>query len=324
MRRWLRNLAYKPMRSIKGIAIFLAAAAVFLVVGAIGFVYLAPESATRLFLVLERKQAGLERNEIDLPDGTRYVYLEGGQGEPLMLLHGFGANKDSFDRVAKFLTPKYRVIIPDHIGFAESSRPSDADYSSKAQAERLHLFASALGIRDIHLGGSSMGGQIAMSYAAIYRDEVKSLWLLNTAGIWTAPASELRKTIEQTGENPLLIRNDDEFAGLFPWVMADPPFIPRPIMNELARERIRNFELERRIFTQIAGDSIEERVRGLETPTLIVWGDKDRTIHVGTAEILQGLLPRSKVVIMPNIGHIPVIERPEQSANDYLRFRAGL
>lgn len=309
-------------RFIKRIVIILAAVAVFSVAFGVGFVYLAPESATRLFLSLERRQAGLERKEIDLADGTRYVYLEGGQGEPLMLLHGFGANKDSFDRVTKFLTPKYRVIVPDHIGFGESAHPPDADYSPAAQAERLHRLAGSLGIKEMHLGGSSMGGQIAMSYAALYRSEVKSLWLIDTAGIWSAPASELRITIEKTGTNPLLIRTEDEFAGLFPWVMAEPPFIPRPIMNVLALERIRNFELEQRIFTQIASDSVEERIRGLDTPTLIVWGDKDRTIDVATTEVLRGLLPRSQVIIMPGIGHVPIIERPQQSADDYLKFRS--
>ncbi len=312
------------MRSIKRIAIFLIATAALFVIAAIGFVYIAPESATRLFLTLERKQAGLERKEIDLADGTRYVYLEGGAGEPLMLLHGFGANKDSFDRVAKFLTPKYRVIVPDHVGFGESAHTADADYSANAQAERLHKFANALGIREIHIGGSSMGGQIAMSYAALYKSEVKSMWLIDAAGIWSAPASELRKTIEDTGKNPLLIRTEDEFAGLFPWVMAEPPFIPRPIMNVLAQDRIRNFDLEQRIFTQIASDSVEERIKGMLTPTLIVWGEKDRTIDVATAEVLRGLLPRSQVIIMPGIGHVPVIERPQQSADDYLRFRSGL
>ena len=140
--------------------------------------------------------------------------------------------------------------------------------------------------------------------------------------MWSAPASELRKIIEETGHNPLLAQNEDDFAKLFPLVMHDPPFIPRPMMNVIAQERIRNFALEQRIFKQVAEDSLEERVRGLTTPTLIVWGDRDRTINVATAEVLHKLLPNSQVIIMPEIGHLPMIERPQQSADDYLRFRA--
>ena len=63
---------------------------------------------------------------------------------------------------------------------------------------------------------------------------------------------------------------------------------------------------------------------GLPTPALIVWGDKDRTLNVGGAGVLHKLLPRSQVVIMGGVGHLPMIERPQQSAADYLQFRAGL
>lgn len=291
-------------------------------ISGVGFVYLAPESAMRVFLDLERKRAGLVRKELDLPGGTHYVYLEGGQGEPLMLLHGFGGNKDNFVRAARYLTPHYRVILPDNTGFGESSHDPAADYSPDAQASRLHALAQALGIKTLDLGGNSMGGQIALAYAALYPAEVKSLWLLDTAGIWSAPESELRKVIRETGRNPLMIQNEDDFAGLFPFVMNDPPFIPRPIRDVMARERINNFSLEQKIFAQIAADSVEERVTGLATPALIVWGDRDRTLNVGTAEILHKLMPNSQVIIMPGIGHLPMIERPQQSVEDYLKFRA--
>jgi len=63
--------------------------------------------------------------------------------EPLLLLHGLGDNKDNITRIARFLTPRYRVIIPDHIGFGESSHPMEADYTPPAQAERLHALTVA-------------------------------------------------------------------------------------------------------------------------------------------------------------------------------------
>ncbi len=298
-----------------GVAALLAATA---------FVVLAPEAALRAFIAVERQRAGLVRKQVELPGGGQMVYLEGGQGEPLLLLHGFGADKDNFTRVARFLTPHYRVIVPDQLGFGESAHPVQADYAPAAQAARARALAQALGLTGLHLGGSSMGGQIALTYAAQHPAEVKSLWLLDTAGVHSAPASELRKTLEAGRPNPLMARTEDEFAQVFAFAMQDPPLIPRPLLNVMARERIRHFALEQRIFSQIAADSVEARIAGLAVPALIVWGEQDRALHVGSAQVLQALMPRSQVIIMPAVGHLPMIERPRQSADDYLRFRASL
>jgi pimeloyl-ACP methyl ester carboxylesterase len=294
------------------------------ILASIGFLYLAPEKATKMALNLERERSGLTRKEINLPGELHYVYLEGGKGESLVLLHRFGDDKDNFTRVARFLTPHYRVIIPDHIGFGESSHPLDANYSAGVQATRIRTLAKALGITKLHLGGNSMGGQISMMYAALYPDEVKSLWLLDPAGIWSAPSNGLREMVAKTGENPLLARSEDEFAKIFAFVMADPPFIPRPMLNVMAKARISNYELEKRILNEIAADSLDKFMVGLKTPTLIVWGDKDRVINPATAEILHKMMPRSKVIIMSGIGHLPMIEQPRKSAEDYLKFRTSL
>jgi pimeloyl-ACP methyl ester carboxylesterase len=302
----------------------IAISLILLAISAGGFVYLAPESATELALQLERSRADLVRREITLPSGVRYTYLEGGTGEPLMLLHGFAADKDNFTRVAGYLTPRYRVIVPDQVGFGESSHLPNGDYGSEAQADRLHQLALALGIRSIHLGGSSMGGQIAMAYAAKYPADVSSLWLLAPAGVWSAPKSELARLTQEEGHNPLIARNEDEFARMVYFVMNDPPFVPRAILNVMAKERIRNVALAHHIFGQSAADSIEERIRGTAVPTLIVWGDGDRALSVDSADILHKLIPRSQVIVMPGIGHLPMMERPKQSAKDYVRFRDSL
>ena len=302
----------------------IAVSLISLAASAGAFVYLAPESATGLALQLERSRAGLVRREITLPSGVRYAYLEGGTGEPLMLLHGFAADKDNFTRVAAYLTSRYRVIVPDQVGFGESSHLPNGDYRSEAQADRLHQLALALGIRRIHLGGSSMGGQISMAYAAKYPADVSSLWLLAPAGVWSAPTSELARLTQEQGRNPLIARNEDEFAQMVDFVMNDPPFVPRVILNVMAQERIQNVALASHIFGQSVTDSIEERIRGTPVPTLIVWGDRDRALNVDSADVLHKLMPRSHVIVMPGIGHLPMMERPKQSAEDYLKFRAGL
>ncbi|HPC39627.1 MAG TPA: alpha/beta hydrolase [Spirochaetota bacterium] len=308
------------MRLLKYLVIIL----VLIILIPLGFLYMAPEKATGLIHMTGRLMAGVERREIRLPDGLRYVYLEGGTGEPLMLLHGFGADKENFTLIARHLTPRYRVIIPDHVGFGESSHPADADYRTGAQARRLHALAQALGIGELHLGGSSMGGHIAMAYASLYPKEVKSLWLLDPGGVWSAPESEFRKIVRETGKNPLMAKNEQEFAETFRFVMNDPPPIPRPMLDVMSRERIRNFPLEQRIFKELTGDPIEKRIAGSSVPTLIVFGEKDRAIHPATAEVLHRLMPNSRVIMLPGIGHLPMLEAPARCANDYLKFRGSL
>ncbi len=308
------------MRAVK----IILAAFVIVIVAGVGLLYLAPEKLTKIALDVERKRSGLERKEITLPGELRYVFLEGGKGEPLILLHGFGANKDNFVYVARFLTPHYRVIIPDHIGFGESAHPQDADYTAGVQATRIRTLAKALGLTKLHLGGSSMGGHISMMYAALYPEEVESLWLIDPGGIWSAPKSEMRERIAKTGENPLMARNEAEFTRIFDFVMSDPPFIPRPVLNVMAQERIQNFELEKRIFRELSADSAENYINGLKTPALIVWGENDRVISPATADILHKLLPNSEVIMMKGLGHLPMLENPHQSAEDYLNFRKKL
>jgi pimeloyl-ACP methyl ester carboxylesterase len=312
------------MRSLKRILAALGVLGALVAGAGVYFTTAAPERALRAALAYERRLAGLERKEITLASGPTYVYLEGGRGAPLVLLHGFGADKDNFARVAKYLTPHYRVIVPDHIGFGESSKPPQADYAPRAQAERLRALMRQLGVTKPHLGGNSMGGHIALTYAALYPQEVESLWLLNAAGVWSAPTSELRRTMAQTGENPMLVQDEDDFAHLVSLLTAQPLMIPRPFLDVLAQERIKNYALEQRIFKQLAADSVEERIRGLPIPALIAWGQQDRVLHPGSAGILQMLLIKSEVVMLPGVGHLPMIEAPEKCALDYLRFRATL
>jgi len=273
---------------------------------------------------IERWRSNLVRKEVTVADGSRFVYLEGGHGEPLVLVHGFGADKDNFTRVARWLTPHYRVIVPDLVGFGESTHLPDADYHYAAQAARVHAFVQALGLGRVHLGGNSMGGGIVLSYAAQHPQEVASLWLIDAAGIAEAPPGELAGILRAGGRNPLIVTTESEFAALMAFAMSDPPYLPGPVMNVLARERIANLPLERRVFQQIATDSVSGGLKGLETPTLILWGEEDRALSVGTVPVLKGMLPQAQVVVMPHVGHAPMIERPRESAEDYLRFRATL
>lgn len=305
----------------------LLAVVVIAIIGITATIMIAPADTARFLVDLKRGLGGLERHEITLSSGLKYVYLESGKdnADTLVLLHGFGADKDNFTESAPYLKDNFHLIVPDHIGFGESSKPEDADYSPTAQARRLHELFTRLDLkRRIHIGGSSMGGHIAMTYASMYPAEVKSLWLLDPGGVWSSPESEMARIIRETGVNPLTAKTEEEFRNVFDLVMSQPPFVPGFVKDQMAQKRIANFDLEQKIFTQLKADNVEERVTGLATPTLLVWGTEDRVLHIGATDILEKLMPNVKTIKMEGIGHLPQLEAPKQTAEDLKAFIATL
>ncbi len=153
-----------------------------LLLGFVGIYFLFPGVVFDFFLKMERSSGGLSQHGIDV-DGMHFEYLEGGQGDVLVLIHGFGGNKDNWTRIAKYLTPHFRVIAPDLPGFGQSTRGPNGDYTIGAQVKRVRAFVRALGIESFHIGGNSMGGNISGAFAARYPEDLKSLWLLARAAL---------------------------------------------------------------------------------------------------------------------------------------------
>ena len=285
-------------------------------------------NTTQKLVQYERNKSDLAVKALTLSSGDKMVYAENGNvaGEPLLLIHGFGGNKDNFTRIANQLEG-YHLIIPDLLGFGESSKPMTADYRSEAQATRLHELLQAKGLAsNIHVGGNSMGGAISVAYAAKYPKEVKSLWLVDSAGFWSAgvPKSLESATLEN---NPLLINNKEDFYKMYDFVMYKPPYIPKSVKAVFAQERINNKELDAKILEQIVTDSVEERAKIIakyNIPTLVVWGDKDQVIKPKTTKLIKEIIPQAQVIIMPEVGHVPMVEAVKDTANDYKAFRDGL
>jgi len=284
-----------------------------------------PRPMSRLALALQHAFGGLVTRRTAIP-GFDIAYLEGGSGEPLVLVHGIGADKDNFAQIAPFLRGIGRIIALDLPGFGESSKPPDADYSIEAQAERLGQFLDALGLPRAHFAGSSMGGAIALGFAHLHPERVQSLWLLAPAGVGGAAESEMFRRHRERGEFPLFAQTLEQYAAVIDICCARPPFVPYCVRHELACAAGRNYVLHTRIFNDLVGTpfALEDVVAGLETPTLLVWGDRDRVLDVSGAEILHRALPRSQLVILPGIGHLPMLEAPRRTAADSRAFRAAL
>lgn len=288
-----------------------------------------PQQAAKNALSLQRAISGLTLKQAQIP-GFDIPYLEGGpaDGEPLVLVHGIGADKDHFDRVAMLLTPTMRVISLDLPGFGDASKPADADYGIAQQVERLDQFLTALGIRKAHIGGNSMGGWITATYAATYPSKVSSLWLIDAAGVGGGKPSDVRTAYADRGEYLLFSKTPEDLERVAGIVMSKPPFLPYSVKYVTAHRAVANYDLHTRIFRDLVKaapqTTLEPKVKGLAIPTLITWGAEDRATDVSGAKILQQLMPQSEVHILDGIGHLPQLEAPQPIARRYLDFRAKL
>ena len=276
-----------------------------------------------------RARAGLVPGATALPDGRGVAYLDNGadgDGRPaLVALHGIGAHKDHWPRLARRLSGRVRVVAPDLPGFGESDRDPGADYSMGAQARAVVAFADALGLGRFHLAGSSMGGRIAAEVAARDPGRLLSLWLLAPAGARGERLSEMIETLQAGGDLPLFARTAQEYRASVDFTMSRPPDIPKPALRVLAAETARGYALNRQIFDLIsaefaAGPSTEEILDGVDVPTLVTWGQDDRVLHPSGAGTIAARMPSATVRTMPDTGHLPMMEDPDAAAADYLAF----
>jgi pimeloyl-ACP methyl ester carboxylesterase len=292
-----------------------------LVVLAAAVLWVAPGLLLRANVAWERGRAGVAEKSVTVDTDT-VVYTEGGSGEPAVMVHGFAADKDSWTRFARFVTPKMRVVAPDLPGFGLSTRDQAKRYDIESQVKRLHRFVEVLGLGKVHLVGNSMGGQIAAVYAATYPDEVLSLALFAPGGITSPHPSEISESLAK-GNNPLLVHSTEDFDRMLHLLFVEVPSIPGPLKRYFAEQAVEHRDFNAKVWADLTQTPapLEPRLGQIHAKTLVLWGDTDRVLDPSGAEVLKaGLQPPPEVVLMKSCGHVPMIERPEEAAEHYLRF----
>ena len=271
----------------------------------------------------QRRDANLTIKSVDIPD-FKIVYAEGGAGDTIILVHGFAGSKDRWLKFAKYFTPKYRVIMPDLPGFGDSSKPENAKYNIMSQVERLNLFAKELKLTKFHLVGNSMGGSIAGNYAATDPQMVKTLALFDAAGVKAPVKSEYVLLLEK-GINPLIIKDVNDYDKVLKFVFVKPPEIPSFMKPYLAKQHIEAGPMNKKIFNDIRADILipESKLNRITAPTLIVWGDSDKLIHISSVPIFEKNIKNSRSVIIKECGHMPMAEKPAEIASIYQDFLNG-
>ncbi len=258
-------------------------------------------------------------------DGQRFVWLEGGnrRGTPVVLLHGFGASKENWVTLLPFLAKRHRLFIPDLPGWGESHFRFGNAYGIDQQVARIAHWLEHHVPAGVHLVGSSMGGAIAGFVAARHPQQVATLTLMNAAGVRGAQQSEFEAGLLQ-GHNALVANSVADVFRLFTIVVERNRHLLAAMLGPImAGVMLQRRDVNEHMFHQLMTNPPQEDLPGMTTiemPTLVLWGEQDRVLHVSCADTYQQLIPHAQVKRLRGIGHLPMVEAPALTARCLYRF----
>lgn len=256
-------------------------------------------------------------------DGRNIHYRDEGKGEVIVLIHGTGASLHTWDAWVENLRNTHRVIRLDLPAYGLTGADAKKRYSSKDYVDVIDQFLTHLGVEKFHIGGNSLGGLVSWLYASYHPEKVEKLILIDPSGFpfdSTPMVIQLAKTpvlnlfIRHFTPKSFIEKNLKE-------VYYDDDLITQQTIDRYYDLTL--FEGNRQAFIDrayIEREDYTARLGDIDLPTLVLWGENDAWIPVTDASRFNAALPQSKVVILPNTGHVPMEERPEESLNVVLQF----
>jgi pimeloyl-ACP methyl ester carboxylesterase len=259
---------------------------------------------------------------------ARISTLSAGDGvETAVLIHGLGGTKSSFYETVSALAPDYSVHAIDLPGFGASSKPVRAPYDPAWFARSVLRFLDAMGIRQAHLIGNSLGGRVAIELGLTAPDRVASLSMLSPSLAWRrrralAPIVKLlRPELAAIPHrmNAQLVRR--QFWGMF----ARPERLHPSVADIAVEEFLAGYRSRAaRVAFSAAARSIylEEpdgetgfwtRLGSLEPSAMFVWGDEDPLVPLAFCRHVSASLPKARQVVLSECGHVPQVELPEDT-----------
>jgi abhydrolase domain-containing protein 6 len=252
-----------------------------------------------------------------------WPYLEGGRGDSIVLLHGFGTDKDRFGALLLMMGRGFHYVVPDVPGFGEHRQGGAASYDIDTQVLRLERFVDAVGLEQFHLMGISLGGFMAAYYAARNPDRVSSLCLMDSAGFSSPVRADAMRRLQDDGYNIFLPMDGGGMQLLIDHLLHHPVRLPDTLKRYWLKQSLDLLPWRRKLLEDLLDgglyilDSVASRI---QAPTLVIWGAQDRIFHVTTVDTIMALIEDCHAYIIHGCGHIPIVEFPILSARIYKDF----
>lgn len=263
-----------------------------------------------------------DAHEVDL-HGHRAVYRVAGSGPPIVLIHGMVNSSRHWEAVATRLARSHHVIAPDLIGHGGSATPR-GDYSLGAHAASIRDLLTTLGVERATIVGHSLGGGVAMQFFYQFPQRTERLVLVSSGGLGPEVSPLLRGAampgsalLLRLATQPRLV---DAIAGagsrLRARGAANGVYLQavaralRPLQDAGAR---RAFLETLRAVIDRQGQRVSARDRLYllsEMPTMIVWGERDRTIPLEHGLAARDAIPGCRLELLPHAAHFPNLEDP--------------
>ncbi len=258
-----------------------------------------PVSVFQQYTEIRMRLSGAQSRSITVDSYRVHYYAMGpAAGPAVVLVHGLGGRAEEWDNLASRLAGAgFRVYLPDLPGYGQSERPANFSYSVPDEAAVVVGFLDALRLKQVDLGGWSMGGWIVQLVAAQHPERVRRLILFDSAGISAKPAWDTRLFTPTTPA---------ELDQLDALLMPSPPQVPGFIASDILRVSKKNaWVIHRALASMLTGrDATDSLLPRLTMPVLIVWGAEDRITPLSQGEKIRSLVPQSELVVIPGCGHL--------------------
>ena len=236
--------------------------------------------------------------------GLRFHYTVEGEGNPMILMHGWGCNLKTLASIEKVAKENHTVYNVDFPGFGESQEPAEV-WGVEEYTQAIEELVRTEGIESPILLGHSFGGRVGILYAS--RNSVEKLILVDAAGV--KPRRSMKYYVK--------VYSYKAMKRLMPLIFG----------KEGARKRMDAYrakvgssdyngasEMMRRILSKVVNEDLKHRMPLIKVPTLLIWGENDTATPLSDAKTMERLIPDAGLVSFPGCGHYSFLDNPYQFA----------